>query len=622
MSPAELAELRVQLDALLARGFITPSYATHASPILFARKPGGGLRLCVDYRHLNSNTRKHSYPLPRVDVLIDQLTGSRYFTKIDLDAAFHQIAIQPDQTHLTAFRTRYGIFEFKVMPFGLVNAPASFQSTMQDVLRGILDDFVVVYIDDLLIYSKDLDSHVQHVREVLHRLRRHRLFAKASKCYWGQSRVPFLGHVVGVNGVECDQDKVDALRSWPVPTSLLELQQFLGLANYYRRFIPRFSIIAAPLYDLLKRHSPPIWSDPAHSAFTHLRSLLSSPTVLALPDFALPFHISTDAASRHGIGAVLWQSTSTTATRRPIAYLSKRFSTDKERNAPIHLQEGSAVVTAFRHWRHYLEGAVAVIVHTDHSSLARLKSPSSHLDRQQAGWLDTLAGIDHIVYVKGRDPHHVPADALSRRPQSPPPDPSLAVTVTRSQRQLPLEGYTTHPPHGRFSWEFFLRPSPRAQPPSLCTPYTSSHRTHPPPSPPRRSPLGTNSLTGRSLPASSPVSGPTRASPTTTVDPSPAPHAFLSVITRARSLASPLLHPPPSPPIPPSDTPLNSRPINPGFVRARLPPAVPQQPPPNPAASPGPPHPTAPGSPWRGAGDWASGRFLGSTQFFFTVRLA
>ena len=417
LSPAELAELRRQIDDLLSRGFITPSASAYGAPVLFARKSDGTLRLVIDYRQLNANTRKWAFPLPRIDDMIDRLLGARVFSKLDLAMAYHQVPLDPASQPLTAFRTRYGLYEFKVLPFGLVNAPAAFQSTMAEVLGPLIDSCVLVYLDDILVFSPSVSAHTAHLRDVLSRLRAARLFLKPSKCLWGQSSVPFLGHVISPGGVACAPEKLATISSWPRPRTVAELMQFLGLCNYYRRFIPRFSLIAAPLYALTRLHAPPEWTPSCSAAFSALRLLLSSPHVLATPDPSLPFHVSADAASTVGIGAVLWQMSdpSRPSTRRPVAFLSRRFSA-AEMKLPVHLQEGLAIVSAFRTWRHHLEGAPAgVFAHTDHHSLTRLHT-QPHLDRTQAGWLDVICGIDHVVYQRGSSPHHVPADALSRRP--------------------------------------------------------------------------------------------------------------------------------------------------------------------------------------------------------------
>ena len=416
LSPTELGELRRHLDDLLRRGFIVPSASAYGAPVLFARKADGTLRLVIDYRQLNANTHKWAFPLPRISDMLDRLLGATIFTKLDLAMAYHQIPLHPDSAPLTAFRTRYGLFEFRVLPFGLVNAPAAFQSTMADVLGPLIDRCVLVYLDDVLVFSKTPQEHAEHLRDVCSRLRRARLFLKPSKCLWGQPSVPFLGHVVSGSGVACDQSKLDTVRAWPRPRTVAEVLQFLGLCNYYRRYVPRFSIIAAPLYHLTRLSSPPEWTPACAASFAALRLLLSSPPVLALPDPSLPFHVTADAASSVGVGAVLWQHSdpSRPSHRRPIAFLSRRFSA-AESVLPVHLQEGIAVVEAFKTWRHHLEGAAhGVIVHTDHHSLTRLHS-QPRLDRTQAGWMDVLAGIDHVVYQRGSSPHHVPADALSRR---------------------------------------------------------------------------------------------------------------------------------------------------------------------------------------------------------------
>jgi hypothetical protein len=307
----------------------------------------------------------------------------------------------------------------------------------------MVDVCVVIYLDDILVFSRNADDHAHDLRRVLSRLRQHRLYAKPSKCLFAQSSVPFLGHVVSATGIHTDPSKISSLTAWPQPQCAAQLASFLGLANYYRRYVHNFSTVASPLYDLLKRpdhtkftrgstakasqHQRRLSSKPStqpwtdtqwtqlHTlAFTTLKTALSSPPALAYPDPQLPFHISADA-SNTGVGAVLWQhsDTSNTRARRPIAFLSRKLA-PHERHWGMHLREGLAFVTAFRQWRHYLEGAPGgVFVHSDHHSLKRLLT-QPQLCRVQASWLDTLQGITHIEYNRGSSPHHVPADALSR----------------------------------------------------------------------------------------------------------------------------------------------------------------------------------------------------------------
>src|SRR5579859_7139182 len=253
LSQLELQELRKQLSELLRDGKISPSTSPYGAPVLFVKKKDGSLRMCIDYRALNSQTIKNRYALPRIDELLDQLYGAKQFTKIDLTSGYWQIAIAAHDKYKTAFRTRYGHYEFNVMPFGLTNAPATFQSLMNDIFRDMLDIYIIVYLDDILIYSKNDKDHEEHVRQVLQRLREHKLYARPSKYTFFTDTIEYLGHVIGPDGIKPNPDLVKAIVTFPEPRTLKELQSFLGLANYYRKFIKNYSRIAASLTDALQK---------------------------------------------------------------------------------------------------------------------------------------------------------------------------------------------------------------------------------------------------------------------------------------------------------------------------------------------------------------------------------
>ena len=252
--------------------------------MLFVKKKDGSMRLCVDYRDLNAVTIKNKYPLPRIDDLFDQLKGAKFFSKIDLRSGYHQLRVRQEDISKTAFRTRYGQYEFTVMPFGLTNAPAFFMTLMNKVFMEELDRFVVVFIDDILVYSKSAEEHGQHLRIVLGKLRKHQLYAKFSKCEFWLQRVSFLGHVLTAEGVEVDPEKVKAVSEWKQPTSASEIRSFLGLAGYYRRFIERFSKIARPMTELLRKDTKFVWSESCERSFQELKRRLTSAPVLVLPD--------------------------------------------------------------------------------------------------------------------------------------------------------------------------------------------------------------------------------------------------------------------------------------------------------------------------------------------------
>jgi hypothetical protein len=253
MSASELAELKKQLAELLDKGFIRPSASPWGAPVLFVKKKDGSLRLCIDYRQLNQVTIKNKYPLPRIDDLFDQLQGAAVFSKIDLRSGYYQLRVRPEDVPRTAFRTRYGHFEFLVMPFGLTNAPAAFMDLMNRVFQPYLDRFVIVFIDDILVYSRSEAEHVEHLRIVLQILRDRELYAKLDKCEFWLSQIHFLGHVVSKDGVAVDPSKVEAVLRWERPKNATEIRSFLGLAGYYRRFIEGFAKIASPLTKLTRK---------------------------------------------------------------------------------------------------------------------------------------------------------------------------------------------------------------------------------------------------------------------------------------------------------------------------------------------------------------------------------
>jgi hypothetical protein len=259
MPPAELAELKKQLQELLDKGFIRTSTSSWGCPTLFVKKKDEILRLCIDYRPLNAVTIKNKYPLPRIDVLFDQLVGAKVFSKIDLRPGYHQIKIRASDIPKTAFSTRYGLYEYLVMSFGLTNAPAYFMYLMNSVFMPELDKFVVVFIDDILVYSKSEEEHAGHLHVVLQRLREHCLYAKLSKCDFWLKEIKFLGHTISQAGIAVGLDKVQEMMNWKPPTTVRQIQNFLGLAGYYRRFIPDFSRIAKPMTKLLKKGAKFVW---------------------------------------------------------------------------------------------------------------------------------------------------------------------------------------------------------------------------------------------------------------------------------------------------------------------------------------------------------------------------
>ncbi|GJU34529.1 putative reverse transcriptase domain-containing protein, partial [Tanacetum coccineum] len=306
LAPSEMKELAKQLQELSDKGFIRPSSSPWGAPVLFVKKKDGSFRMCIDYRELNKLTIKNRYPLPRIDDLFDQLQGSSVYSKIDLRSGYHQLRVREKDIPITAFRTRYGHYEFQVMPFGLTNAPAVFMDLMNRVCRPFLDKFVIVFIDDILIYSKNKEEHKEHLRIILELLQKEKLYAKFSKCEFWLDSVKFLGHVINSQGVHVDPAKVEAIKSWSAPKSPTEVRQFLGLAGYYRRFIEGFSLIAKPLTKLTQKNKTYEWGEEEEEAFQLLKDKLCSAPILALPEGSEDFVVYCDASLK-GYGAVLMQ---------------------------------------------------------------------------------------------------------------------------------------------------------------------------------------------------------------------------------------------------------------------------------------------------------------------------
>ena len=407
LSPKEHEELQAQIEDLLAQGHIRPSASPYGAPVLFVPKKDGRWRMCVDYRALNRQTIRDRYPLPRIDDLLDRLGKARHFTTLDLASGYHQIAVKEEDIPKTAFRTQRGQFEFVVMPFGVTNAPSTFQRMMNSLFKEELDDFVLVYLDDILVFSSTLEEHIAHIRKALERLRSAKLYARLHKCAFFQRRVEYLGFDVSAEGIQPSQDKVKAIVEWPKPQSVRDVRGFLGLASFYRRFIKQFSLKARPLTDLTREKTVWQWGDKEETAFNELKKSLVVAPVLRIPKFELTFVVTTDA-SLVSVGAILEQDFG--QGLQPVAYESRKLNPAETRYSAYE-RELLGIVWAIGKWRHYLEGK-HFIVQTDHSSLRHLPNQPS-VNRRIWKWVSILQGYDlEIRHIPGKIN---PADALTRQ---------------------------------------------------------------------------------------------------------------------------------------------------------------------------------------------------------------
>jgi hypothetical protein len=403
MTELERGELKKQLAELLRKGLIRPSVSPFGSPVIFVRKPNGELRLCIDYRAVNKLTVRNRYPLPLVDELLDRLKGATCFSCLDLAAGYNQIRIREEDICKTAITTPFGHWEYLVLPMGLANAPSVFSALMNDVFKG-MEHYVLVYIDDVMVMSKSPEEHAVHLKAVLARLREHELYAKRSKCHFAKSTLKFLGHVISAGGVQVDPGKIKVLQDWPVPKSVTDVRQFVGLANYFRKFVLGLSELARPLTNLTKNEMAWQWGEAEQTAFDSIKLALCEAPTLRMPDTQKEFTVVCDA-SNFGIGAVLMQQ------EHPVAYFSKLLDS-AQRNYTVTERELLAVVEALKHWRCYLGDKPFTVV-TDHSPLTHFATKVD-LHGRQARWAEVLARFSFTwEYRPGR--LNV-ADPLSRNP--------------------------------------------------------------------------------------------------------------------------------------------------------------------------------------------------------------
>lgn len=409
LSPDELRATREYIKENIASGKIRISKSPYGAPLFFAKQEGKPLRGVVDYRMLNKITKRNSTPTPRSDEMFDIIGGSKYFSKVDLKTGFHQIRVKPEHIEKTAFQTKYGQFEYLVLPMGLCNAPATFVTLMNSVLNGLIDRFCTVYLDDILIFSRTEQEHRKHVRLVLERLRQHELYASPKKCHFMTNEVEFLGIIVSDKGLKVNPAKTSIVQAWPRPQSISEVRSFLGLVSFFRRFIKNFSLIAMPLTNLTKKGNSIVqWDESCTVAMERLKTLLVTSPILCHPNYELPYRGHVDA-SQFAVGGTLTQVQN--GSERVIAYYSKKLN-EAQTNYSANDRELLGMVQFLTHFRCYLEGAEFEII-TDNQVLKHFFDKQD-LSRREARWLEILSGFGVFPITLKKGSVHVLGDALSR----------------------------------------------------------------------------------------------------------------------------------------------------------------------------------------------------------------
>ena len=396
---------------MLQARLIQPSNSPWSAPVVLVRKKDWSTGFCVDYRRLNSVTRKDRYPIPRVDDALDALAGAKYFSRLDLRSGYHQVEMDKTSQRYTAFATASGLYEFCVLPFSLCNAPSTFQRLMHQVLHGLDWNICLIYLDDIIVFSRTFDEHLSRLRLVFDRLRAANLILNPSKCFFGEQSVLFLGHLISRHGIQPNPEKTQVVRNFPRPRSVKDIRAFLGLASYYRRFVQNFSSIAAPLTRLTRKNIPFLWDVACETAFQRLKDALITPPILVYPNLSQPFHLYVDASST-GLGYILGQ---TIDGKDVVIAYGGRHLNKAECNYSTTEQEAPAVVESIKKYQVYLHGQ-KFYVHTDHHALLWLmsiKDPTGKLAR----WALQLQHYDfEIIHRPGACNGN--ADAISRLPRS------------------------------------------------------------------------------------------------------------------------------------------------------------------------------------------------------------
>ena len=413
-------QIKDHIDTLLRQGIIVPSCSAWSSPCLLVKKKDGSTRLVFDYRKVNAITRRDAYPLPVIDDVLTILHDSKYFTTLDLHSGFHQVELSPEAASKTAFVCPFGHFEWKRLPFGLTNAPSIFQRLMEFVLRDHLQKIVIIYIDDIIIFSRTFNDHIKHLCVIFEIIKNANLSLKPSKCFLAQKALDFLGYVISDKGILTQKSKTDAIQNFPRPTTVKEIRRFNGMVGYYSHFIENYAAIARPLQKLTGKNAKFVWSEEAEATFNTLKEKMINPPILSFPDFTVPFRITTDASDT-AIGIILSQIQKGKETT--IAYGGRALTTPETRYNTTE-KELAGVIYAIKRYRAYIYGTHFKIF-TDHQCLKYLrniKNPQGRLAR----WILFLENYDfEIEYKPGKS--NRPADALSRRDYD-----STAVQILRN----------------------------------------------------------------------------------------------------------------------------------------------------------------------------------------------
>ena len=411
LPPGKKEVVEKEVSKMLSDGIIRPSQSPWSSPVTLAPKSDGSIRFCIDYRQLNKVSIQDAHPLPNIQDILDSLQGAKVFSTMDLKSGFWQMGLEEESKPRSAFACHVGLYEFNRLPFGHTNAPAQFQRAMEKVLTGLIGKICFVYIDDLIVFSRNDEEHLQHLEKIFERLRAHGLQLKRSKCFFLQREIKVLGWMVNEDGISADPSKFKAIREMPRPTTPREVKRFLGMVGYYRQLIPSFADTASPLTDLTRgKANNFVWTAEAQYAFEKLKeNLISDRIMLSLPDFSLPFQLYTDA-SQNAVGSVLVQEID--GVKRPLSYFSKKLSHAQQKWCATE-KEAYALILSLKKFQCYLQGH-KFVVYTDHKPLKSLffcEQKNTKLQR----WAVTLAEYNPTIrYVEGKNNIH--ADLLSRPP--------------------------------------------------------------------------------------------------------------------------------------------------------------------------------------------------------------